>query len=299
VYMELNKTNVAVENPGTNSSITAYYGFTNGNANLQVVNLAPTIPFVPGDYFQLFNQPTTSTGFANSNFNGHFTITALPSLANSQAGILWNTNTLYTDGSIQIEGINLLAQNPVSIAPGNCSNVLVTVTNFGQYSGSIGVYSNGGTLPAGSTVSVSPSNVTVPGSPSSTVTICLPVGATSSYTLTISGTNGDLVNTISNSITISVNGGSPIPPPPIVSGVHQTASHQLYFTISNGVANAGGQFRILSTPVITNAMTHWTPVVGGTQNYDGFGNYIWTNTAATTNRLFFRVEDFPLINTPP
>jgi autotransporter-associated beta strand protein len=100
------KTIIQVQHaPLTNNAVSVSGAFTAGGA-LLVTNLGAAA-LAAGDTFPLFNA---------AGYSGAFTGVTLPALA---AGLLWNTNSLYTSGTLAVAALTQPVINSVSVANGS------------------------------------------------------------------------------------------------------------------------------------------------------------------------------------
>ena len=230
--------------PGGSTSYTVSTGALNGfsgSVSLSVsglpagatVSFSPSSPVAAGSSSTLTITTTASTPISNSTL----TITGT-------SGSLTHTATVTLSVAAAPDFTLSATPTSQSVIPGGSTSYTVSTGVLNGFSGSVSLSVSG--LPAGATVSFSPSSTVAAGS-SSTLTITTTASTPiSNSTLTITGTSGSLTHTVT--VTLNVTG------------------EWAWMSGSSGV-NQSGTYGTLGTPALAN-------VPGGRD-----GAFSWTDTS--------------------
>jgi len=155
-----------------------------------------------------------------------------------------------------------------STLPGNDILLTVNVAATNYFNDTVNLNVTG--LPSGTSASFS-SNL-IAGSGSSTLTIFAPDSvAQGNYPLTINAIDGNLTNSVPVILSVAM------PTSPVFSSLSFTGSN-LVFSGSNGVPN--WNFYLLETTNLPLPLSQWKII--GTNTFDGNGNFVVTNSAASS-----------------
>jgi len=118
----------------------------------------------------------------------------------------------------------------VSVAQGGNGTSTITTTVSGGFNSAISLSASG--VPAGTTVSFSPTSIAAPGSGSSTMTMAVGAStAAGTYTITVTGAGGSLSHPTSVSLTVTAPGGA------LTNGGFETGNFSGWTTTGSATVN--------------------------------------------------------------
>jgi hypothetical protein len=205
----------------------------NGSSPIGFIN--PTIysQNVTSSYEPDFHDVTSGTSGSFSAVTGYDLVTGWGSpntgLINALTGSATQTPAFTLAGS----------PTALSVAPGGSGASTITTTISGGFNSAVALAASG--VPAGVTVGFSPASIAAPGSGTSTVTFVVSSSAApGTYSITISGTDGNLTQTATVSLTVTpaAPAGFTVSAPPAITLARGGSGSAVVTTAISGSFNA-------------------------------------------------------------